>query len=232
MAAQTIASRPRRPQQTEPDDIMFARAVQFTEWARRNIVLVVAVAVTALVLIGGFFWYRADRDRRSEEAAIAFLQVEQSVYTGDPTIATRELQLYLQRHGGTAYADEARVLLGQIHLREGQTTEAINVLQPVADRLQRSPVGPQAAILMATAQEAAGQTEAAIQTYLRVADRAETPFRQQEGLVGAAILREQAGDFAGAAALYRRLVGMTEPGTGDRSIFEMRLAEAEARAGQ
>lgn len=230
MAAQTIASRSRRPQQAEPDDIVFARVLQATEWAKRNRVLVIAVGVALVVLIAGLLWYRADGQRRAEEAAIAFLQVEQSVYTGDPTIAAREIQLFLQRHGGTAYGDEARLLLGQVYLREGQSAEAITILTPVADRLRRSPVGAQAAILLATAQEAAGQTNEAVQTYLRVADQADEHFRRQEGLLGAAMLREQAGDHAGAAEVYRRLVESVEPGTGDRAIFEMRLAEAEARA--
>jgi predicted negative regulator of RcsB-dependent stress response len=230
MAAQTIASRARRPPQTEPDDVVLARALQFTEWARKNVVLVVSIGVALVVLLGGFLWYRADRDRRAEEAAIAFLQVEQAVYTGDPALATRELQLYLQRHGGTTYADEARVLLGQVHLREGRPAEAIDVLRPVAERLDRSPVGAQAALLMATAQESGGQPEAAIQTYERVADRARSDFRRQEALVGAALLRDQMGDHAGAAEVYRRLVEMAEPGSMDRALFEMRLAEAEARA--
>jgi predicted negative regulator of RcsB-dependent stress response len=230
MVAQPIASRPRRPQQTEPDDIVLARALQFADWARKNVTLIVVSAAAIVVLVGGLFWYRMDRERRLENAAIAFLQVEQAVYSGEESIALRDLQLFVQQHGGTPYADEARVLLGQIHLRGERPNEAIEVLGPVADRLNRSPVGAQAAILLATAQESAGQPEEALRTYLRVADRAEMEYRRVEALAGAALLREQAGDHAGAAELYRRLVDTAEPGSFERSLFEMRLAEAASRA--
>src|SRR5690606_1075176 len=154
-----------------------------------------------------------------------FLQVEQAVQTGEDVIATRELQLFIQRHGDTPYGDEARIFLGQVHLRSGRPAEAIEALQPVVRRMEDSPVGVQAAILMATAQ-------GAIQTYLQAAEAADEAFRRQEALGNAAILRQQTGDYAGAAELYSRLVQMTEPGTSDRLLFEMRLAEVEALAEQ
>ncbi len=230
MAAQSIAGRPRRAQQVEPDDVVLARAIEATEWARRNLTLVVVVVVVLAVAIGSFFWYRADQNRRLDNAAIAFLQIEQAVLMGDEAIAARDLQQYIQQHDGTSYAEEARVLLGQLHLQGDRATEAIAVLDPVASRLSRSPVGPQAALLMANAQEAAGETQVAIQTYLRVADGANSNFRRQEGLMGAALLRAEASDHAGAAALYRRLVDTSEVGSQERALFEMRLAEAEALA--
>lgn len=230
--AQSIASRPRRPQQSEPDDVVLARALYVAEWARRNLTLIIVGAVVVIALIGGLLWYRADQARRLDDAAIAFLQVEQAVMTGEDAIAVRELQLFIQQHGDTPYGDEARLFLGQVHLRAGRTAEAIEVLQPVVQRTRRSAVGVQAAILMGAAQEAAGDREAAIQTYLDAADAAEADFRRQEALGNAALLRQQAGDYAGAAELYRQLVDMTEPGTSDRLMFEMRLAEAEALAPQ
>jgi predicted negative regulator of RcsB-dependent stress response len=230
MVAQSIASRPKRPQQTEPDDIVLARALQFTEWARKNIVIVAGAAVVLLVLIAGLIWWRMDRAQRLENAAIEFLQVEQAVLSGEQSIATQELQLFVQEHSGTPYADEARVLLAQVHLRSDRTAEAIDVLNPVVERMTDSPVGVQAALLLASAQQAADDPDAAIATYLRIADESDLVFRQQEALVGAALLRQQANDWAGAAELYRRLVETTEEGTPERSVFEMRLAEAEAQA--
>jgi len=229
MVAQSIASRSKRAQKVEPDDALVARAVQIAEWTRNNVVVVGVVAALLVALVAGFFWYRADQTRRLDNAAIAFLQVEQAVLSGDDAIASRDLQAFIQEHDGTPSADEARLLIAQIHLRGQRTEEAMTALRPVADRLG-SPMGPQAALLLATVQAAAGQTEAAIATNLRVADGAATNFRRQEGLVGAALLRSESGDHAGAAELYRRLVDMQEPGSQDRALFEMRLAEAEALA--
>jgi len=230
MAAQSIASRTRRPQQTEPDDVVLARALQFAEWARRNVMLIIAGGVVLVVLLGGLFWYRTDRANRLERAAIEFMTLEQTIRAGDESIAVRDLQLFVQRHDGTPYADEARLMLGRIHLEEGRAQEAQVALQPVSDRIERSPVGAPGALLLAAAQEAAGQPQDAIQTYLRVGDRAPTEYQRQEGLVAAATLREDLGDFAGAAEVYQRLVNMSEEGSQDRTFYEMRLTEATARA--
>lgn len=229
MVAQSIARRPKRAQQVEADDAVMAKAIEVTEWARRHGRLVIGVTVALLVLASAFFWYRADQNRRLDEAAIAYLQVEQSTLIGDDATAVRDIQEFVQRHDGTPYADEARVLLAQIHLRGGRAQEAITVLQPVASNLGSS-VGPQAALLLATAQASAGDATAAITTYLRVADQAGSPFRRQEGLIGAALLRSEAGDHAGAAELYGRLVELQETGSPERALFEMRLAEEQALA--
>jgi predicted negative regulator of RcsB-dependent stress response len=228
MVAQSIASRSRRPPQPDPDDVLLARLLFAVEWARKNIVAVTSGVVVVLLLIGGIFWYRADQRRKAEEAAVAFLPVEQAVLGSDPTVATRELELFVQRHGSTEYGDEARVLLAQMHLRAGKTAEAIEVAAPVAADLD-SPVGPQAALLSAAAQEAAGQGAEAIQTYLRVADHRGSRFHQEEALLGAARLQEMTNDLTGAATSYRRLIEMTED-PAEKSLYEMRLTEVEARA--
>jgi hypothetical protein len=69
-----------------------------------------------------------------------------------------------------------------------------------------------------------------VATYTRVADEARLDFVREEALNSAALLREQAGDYTRAAELYRQLIGMTEEGSFQRSLYEMRLAEAEGRA--
>jgi predicted negative regulator of RcsB-dependent stress response len=230
MAAQSIARRPKRPQQAEPDDLILARVLEAAEWTRRNAILVGATVATLVVVIAGLFWYRWNVERQREDAAIAFLQVEQAVLSGDQGIAAQQLQDFLQQHSDTPYGDEARVLLGQVHLRAGRNTEAIAALQPVADRMDDSVVGAQAGLLLASAQVAAGQQEEAIETYLEVGEEADTQFRRREGLTGAALLMQEGQDYAGAVEIFQQLVDMTEEGSADRLIYEMRLAEAQALA--
>lgn len=230
MAAQSVASRSRPPQRPGTDDVMLARAVEFSNWARRNVRIITIAAVVALVVVGALLYYRMDRAQRLERAATEFMQLEQTVSSGNAQLAQRDLQGFATRYSGTPYADEARVALAQIHLQEGRAAEAISTLQPVADDLDGSPVGPQAALLLGAAQAAAGNRDAAVATYLRVADEAELSFRRIEGLSAAALLRIEAGDFAGAAELFGRAVELTEEGSPERSVFEMRMAEALSRA--
>lgn len=230
MASPSAPPRSRSPRTAaDSDDVIAARALQFTAWARRNARLVIAGAVVAAVAIGTLLWYRIDRTRQAARAAAEYMQVEQTVAT-NPSAAPAALQNFIQRRDGSPEADEARLTLAQLHLTAGDAARAVQVLQPFDRRIGQGPLGAQGALLLGAAQAEAGQRDAAITTYLRVADQAQTRFRQEEALSQAALLRQQGGDAVGAAELYRRLVDMAEEGTPERSVYEMRLAEAEGQA--
>lgn len=229
MTAQSVASRSRPPRHNDSEDVVMARAVEFTNWARTNIRLIVVAAVVLAVALSGLVYYRSWRASQIERAATAFMQLEQTVGAGNPALAAQELQRYVATYAGTDYASEARLVLARLQLQQGQAAQAIETLQPLASEVD-TPMGAQAGLLLGAAQQAAGQTEQAIQTYLRVADQAELGFVQTEALSAAALLRMQGNDFAGAAELYARLVELADENSVERALFEMRRAEAEARA--
>jgi predicted negative regulator of RcsB-dependent stress response len=232
MSAQSVAPRSRPSRPVDSEDAVLSRALEFSNWARANITIIVAGAVLLAILLGGLVWWRYDRAQRMERAATEFLMVEQQVATGNVAVVQQELARYITRFSGTPYADEAAVLLAQLYLQGGNPQQAIEVLQDPASRIRRGNLGAQAAMLLAAAQQAAGDNAGAEATYLRVADQATMTFRQQEALNAAAALREEAGNLAGAADLYGRLAEMSEPGSMDRAVFEMRQAEASAQAVQ
>jgi predicted negative regulator of RcsB-dependent stress response len=209
---------------------MVARAMEFAAWARRNATALIVAAVILVVLVGGFFWYRADRAQRMERAAASLAEIQLLMATGNTEAAVAQLDGFVVRYDGTMYADEGRIALGQHHLNEGNPAQAVQVLDGFEGRIQASPVGAAGALLLADAQHAAGDTESAIRTYLLVADRARFDHERLDALSTAALLREETGDFTGAADLYRRIVGMTPEGSFERSLHEMRLAEAESQA--
>jgi len=231
MAAQSLASRSRRaPQGPDSEDVVLARAIEFSQWARRHARVLIVVAVLTAVLLGAFIWYRMYQADRQASAAADFMVLEQTATQVDPAAGVADLQRFIARYDGTTYANEARVVLGQIHLQQGQPQEAVPVLEEASRRIGRSPIGAQAALLLGAAYEQAANPAAAIDSYLRVSRDARFDFERRQGLSAAAALRENTGDFAGAAELYRQLVGMSEEGTMDRSVYEMRLTENEQRA--
>jgi predicted negative regulator of RcsB-dependent stress response len=231
MVAQTAAHRSRNAAHTAgDDDVVLARALELADWARRNVVAIVAVAVVAAVLVGGFFFYRANRANRLERAANELAQIEQMAAAGNTTLAAEDLEKFAQTYNGTVYADEARMTAAQIHLSENQPARAVALLQGAAGRIGDSPVGPQAALLLGAAQEATGDVNAAVETYQRVAREAPLAYQKQDALLAAASLREEKGEYAAAADIYRQLVAGAEAGSPERSVFEMRLIEAEARS--
>lgn len=232
MASPSVASRSKSASRVaDTDDVVMARALQFSGWARRNAKIIIAAAAIVLVLALGFLWYRYQQAQTAERAAVSFMQVEQTAASGNATLASRDLQDFIRRYGGTAEADQARLLLARTHLEAGKPQEAVTVLQQVEEG-PRGTLGAQAALLLGVAHNQAGNRQAAVDTYLRVADAAELEYQREEALSRAALLRQEAGDHAGAAELFRRLVGMAEEGSFERSVYEMRLAEAEGRAAQ
>lgn len=215
----------------EPDDVVIAKAFEATSWARQNsraLVIGVIVLGIAIFAVVQYIGYRADL---RERAAIDLLQVRQTAVTGDFPTAVSQLESFIQRFGDTPAAAEARLLLGQIQLAQGNAAQAVEAVRPVAEG-GRDLLAVSAGLLLAGAHEAAGQPQEAEQAYLRVADRAELEFQRREALEDAARIRVAAGNGAGAVELYDRLIGMTEEGSADRDVYQMRRAEILAATGE
>lgn len=231
MSAQSVAGSSRRPTTPDSDDAIVVRAIEFTAWAKRNVRLIVGVAIVAAVVVGGLLYWRMYQADRLERAAAEFVQLQQTVSSGNSALAVRDMEQYVRRFDGTVYAEEARIALAQLHLQQDSAAKAVEVLAGADERVD-SALGPQAALLLAAAQQAVGDNEGAVATYLAVADEAELRFRVVAALEAAAQLHSRTGNHAEAAAVYQRLADMTPPGSAERQVYEMRRAEAEALAGQ
>lgn len=215
--------------ETEPDDAFIARILELTAWGKGNSrLLVIGATVLAVLIAGGAYYLNYQRTIRTQ-AAIEIMNVRQVAATGNNALAVRDLQGFLNRFDGTPSADEARVLLGQVHLQAGDVEQAVAVLEPLARNPSRSN-GAAAAFLLAAAHEHAEAYDAAESVYLSVSERAELTFQRRDALDAAARLRLERGDAAGAASLYRQLIEDMPESDPDRAIYEMRMAEAEARA--
>jgi predicted negative regulator of RcsB-dependent stress response len=227
MAAPSLASRSRRPPKPDTEDIVLARALEFSHWARRHARIIIVATIIAALAVGGLIWYRMQQTERRASAAADLMVLEQSVAQADPAAGAADLERYIARYDGTTYADEARVMLGQLRLQQGQPQEAIPVLEQATRRIGRSAIGAQAGLLLGAAQEQAGNQAGAAEAYGRVARDAQFNFERRQGLEALAALHEAQGNFAGAADAYRQLIGLTEEGSFERTLYEMRLAEVE-----
>jgi predicted negative regulator of RcsB-dependent stress response len=231
MSAQSVAGPTRRPNSPDSDDAIMVRALEFTAWARTNIRLILIGGAIVIAILAGLIYWRVYREDRNERAAAEFLQLQQTAASGNAQLAARDLEAFAHRYDGSVYADEARIALAQLHLQADSAAAAVQVLNGAGDRIDDTPVGPQAALLLAAAQQAAGDNEAAIRTYTAVADEADLSFRRVDALEALAQLHARMGDYAAAADVYQRLVDESGEGTPERQVYEMRLAEAQARAG-
>lgn len=217
-------------QQESSDDALTEKLLQVVLWAKRNLRLLAIAAVVIVVATLATFYSLNVREARRAEATQQLNAVRQTALSGNHALALRDLEAFIARFSGTTSADEARILMAQVSLESGEAAKAIEVLQPLA-RKADTPLGAPAAFLLAAAYEQNNNAGEATATYLRIADQAPLGYQRREALEQAARIREAEGDAANAVELYQRLVGETQEHTPERSIAELRLAEARARAG-
>ena len=212
----------------DPDDLFVAKAVEFTAWAKNNNQTLILLGVVVTILVAGVVYYLQYLNTQEERAIVQLVVIQNTVDFGDSESARAELGTFLERFGGTPMAGEARLLLAQLHLGDGQAQEAIRVLEAGGASL-RDPVGVQLQTLLAKAHEAAEELEVAERIYLGVADGARLDFERHEALADAARLRATLGNYEGAAELYQTLLDELEETDPDRGRYEMRIAEMHTR---
>jgi predicted negative regulator of RcsB-dependent stress response len=216
----------RTPQHSsdQPDDVFVARVLHTTKWAESNQQVITVLAVVLAIAVAGLLYYRSYRQGLGVQAAQQLEVIYQTVAMADVEGARTELATFLERFGGTPYEAEARLLLGDLYLRDGSPQQAQAVLEPMG----ASPGAPlefQAAALLAAAYEQDGQVAEAEQVYLAIANRSDLDFQVRDALEAAARLREQRGDSQGALELYERVLAELEEGSPERGLYEMRIEE-------
>lgn len=215
--------------QEHEDDIFVAKILEIGNWARKNQQFLTVLGIAVVLGIGALIYYRNYRSALTQQAANQLEQIQQSVALQDTQGAKDQLVLFLDRFGGTPYAGEARMLLGELYLRSNDPQQAIAVLEPMASS-PRGPLELQAASLLGVAYEQDKRWADAEATYLRIADRSKLDFQIRDALSSAARIRQQQGNYDGAAELYRRILAGMDPDAPQRGLYEMRLAEVTQRA--
>ncbi len=212
------------------DDAFVAGALELSAWARRrrNTLIAIVVALVATVVI--LLYVRSVRADAEARAVGELEATAQLVEAGDRATARENLNQFLERYGSTRHAVEARLLLGQIHVEDGDSQGAVDVLQPAAASLG-DPVGRQAALLLAVAYENLERWSDAERIYLDVAASDALAFEVREARADAARVRLEQGNRQGALELYRRILADLEPDDPARGIFEMRIGELTAVGG-
>ncbi len=206
------------------DDVFVARILEAGNWFKTHQQAVTIGIVVLVLAVASLLYYRNYRGSLLEQASSQLEEIHNQAATGDTQGAKNALILYLDRFGKTAYAGEARMLLGEIYLTQGEAEQALATLEPMAQS-PRDPLELQAAALLAAAYEEDGRLADAEATYLRIADRSNLDFQIRDALAAAARIRSAQGNPAGAAELYRRILDGLDAESPERGVWEMRLAE-------
>lgn len=208
----------------EPDDAVVAGFLSAANWVRSHSRLVTIGIVLVAIGVFAIVQYVNYRAELKERASIELLEVRQTAASGNIPLAIRDLETFAERFDGTPAAAEARLLLGQLHLSQGNAAQAVEAIRPVADG-DDPLTSTSAGLLLAGAHEAAGEPMEAEQAYLRVAANASLDFQKREALEDAARIRAERGDADGAVELYDQLIGLTQADSPERDVYEMRRME-------
>lgn len=222
-------AKPSKKKGPDPREDAFLRFVnRVVDWVTANLRAVIAAGVVVVLLAGAGLWYLNYSRNLERQAASELNSIQAALAQGTDTIGTGRLQSFVDRYAGTESEQQARLLLGRLHLRNGAAEQAIEAVGPAAEAPPDTPVGYAGRTLLAKAQEAAGRTDAALSTLQELAENARFPFQRDQAAAERARILMEAGRLQEAEAIYSRLAEEAS-GAGARQIYAARLGEVRAR---
>ncbi len=193
-------------------DRFVERTFDWAHWAETHRREMVGAAVALVVLVAGFFVYRNVSRSAEDEAARDYLMARQAYFAGNYQLAVSDLQGYLDRHGGTPYADDALLFLAESQLQAGQPAEAVASLEQLLDEHGDSPLADNARRLLGAAYGQAGQLDRAVEVYREAIESA--AFDEQRVQLRASLAQLYASQSRKAEAVeeYRAIVELAPEG--------------------
>ncbi len=163
--------------------------------------------IGAIVVVGaGLFIWNLSTQRRSEEIASRDLQGARFAFENQNLpLAASELAKVVENYSGTNAAAEARLLLANVRLLQGQPQQAVAVMKDYAPGAG-SAYRAQAYGLLAGAFENMGRFREAGEAYENASAAARLDFMKAQFLADAGRAWTVAGDTAKAVADYQRIL--------------------------
>ena len=175
-----------------------------TNWIRNHKQAAAYLAVVLVVALGLFVWNLLSAKTAERSAGRQIAQGRLALDSKNYPLAASVLAQVVENFSGTHAAQEASILLAQARLAQGQTQQAIEVLQraaPKADKYFRA----QTYGLLGAAYENALRLKDAASAYEAAAAAALYPFLRAQFLADAGRAWLAAGDTAKALAAYRTI---------------------------
>ncbi|MDX1622997.1 MAG: tetratricopeptide repeat protein [Gemmatimonadota bacterium] len=193
-------------------DRFVEQTFDWAHWVETHGKQVVGGLVVLVLLIAGFFVWRNMERGAEEQAARDYLQARQAYFAGNFPLAANDLSGFLDRHGGSSYADDAHFFLADAYYKAGQPERAIEELREFFEQRGDSPFTDNARRLLAAVYQQTGRYDQAIETYREAIESAEydeLEIQLRRSLAKVFEAREQT-DLA--ADQYRKIITLEPQG--------------------
>lgn len=202
---------------------------QAVEWVRQNRRVVTAGAATVVIVLGGAWFVVSAKARKEGFAARALRDAQAAVAAGNVPLATNDLSRLVASYRGTAAAEEAAILLGQLRLARGEADSAIRELTTFTESDPKPRFQAAAYNLLGAALEQRGRLAEAGEVYQKAASVWPYDYLRAQALLEAGRAFRAAGDTARAAAAYEQVI---RDYSDSPSALEARLRLGEVRRGE
>lgn len=193
-------------------DRFVEQTFDWAHWVETHRREVLGGLVAAVLVVAGFFVWRSMQASASEAAVRDYLSARQAFDSGNWALAVNDLQVFVQRHGGSRYGDDAQFFLASAYYRSGQMEQAVQELRDFLDEHDGSGFEDNARRLLAAAYQGLGQFEQAAEVYRAAIENA--AFDEQEmhlrAELAAVYLAQNRRDLA--ADQYRQILEIESEG--------------------
>ena len=200
-----------------------------TQWIKGHRQAATYAGVVLALAAGLFGWNLLTTKTAERNAASQLEQGRLALDSKNYPLAASVLSQVVENYAGTHAAQEGAMLLAQVRLAQGQTQQAIDVLQrygPKADKDFRA----QAYGLLGAAFENALKPKDAALAYEQAAAAAQYPFLRAQFLSDAGRAWSAAGDTAKALVAYRTIAQQLDS-TSAAGEAKVRIGELTKGAG-
>lgn len=176
-----------------------------TAWVKSHRQATIYAAIVLALAAGLYGWTLLTARTAERSAGRDLEQGRLALDSKNYPLAASVLSRVVENYSGTHAAQEGMLLLAQVRLAQGQSQQAIELLQryaPKADRDFRA----QAYALLGAAYENVARPKDAASAYATAADAAPFPFLRAQYLSDAGRAWVAAGDTTKAVTAYRTIV--------------------------
>jgi TolA-binding protein len=176
------------------------------EWVKEHTREVAFGAGAIVILVVAGWLYVTSEARKQVFASQALTQARSDAEAGNLPLAASDLSRIIDQYGGSKAADEARILLDQIRLIQGQTSTAVTDLQSFVQKSHPKYVLTSAWALLGGGLEEQHKYKDAAQAYRRASEEAPHDFLKAQYLLDVGRTLAIVGDSAASRAAYAEVI--------------------------